>query len=113
MSEQQPFGYTWECPTCYEVTVCDAVGKRRYQCGNCGDVIPAEDIRNDEFCYEDEPEPPRRADQSLDDPALATFFEDLAQMDAERAEAEERGIPDYDDMGFLRGYTPPTDPRDL
>lgn len=59
------------------------------------------------------PEPPRRADQNLDDPALDEFFADLAQMDANRAEAEERGIPDYDDMGFLRGYTPPTDPADL
>jgi hypothetical protein len=33
--------------------------------------------------------------------------------DSERADAEERGTPDYDNLGFLRGFTPPTDPADL
>lgn len=57
--------------------------------------------------------PPRRADQSLDDPALAEFFADLADQDAQRAAAEENGTPQYDDMGLLTGYKPPSDPADL
>lgn len=38
---------------------------------------------------------------------------DDAIDDAERAEAEERGIPDFDDMGFFRGHVPPSHPEDV
>lgn len=55
--------------------------------------------------------PPRKADQSLDDPALAQFFEDLADLDADRA--ENSGTPQYDNLGFEIGRKPDSDPRDL
>ena len=33
--------------------------------------------------------------------------------DSDRAATEEQGIPDFDDMGFLRGYKPPSKPEDV
>jgi hypothetical protein len=33
--------------------------------------------------------------------------------ESERAEAEESGIPDFDDMGFIRGYIPRSDPSEM
>jgi len=46
--------------------------------------------------------------------AAAAAAQDHDQDQAsERAAAEETGIPDFDDMGFLRGYKPPSDPRDV
>jgi hypothetical protein len=44
---------------------------------------------------------------------LDELAEQLTDRDAERAEAEEHGIPQYDDLGFLTGYKPPSDPADL
>lgn len=98
------------------------------QCRSCSYVDTTDYIVSDLPSYLDiidapadrKPDRPRPADQSLDDPALDKFFADLAEDrerraidDAERAEAEERGIPDFDDMGFMRGHVPPSRPEDL
>ncbi len=42
--------------------------------------------------------------------ALSRYDQDAEN---DRAAADESGIPDYDELGMLRGYKPPSDPSDI
>lgn len=52
-----------------------------------------------------------------DDPTMIQAARDAWQLgqdqESRRAEAEESGIPQHDNLGFLTGYAPPSDPSEV